>query len=862
MHTSKTSYVFFFGALLISALTVTLSGCNPPIKEYQATKQRLETQQLVSQWPTSKSIVKADPAIEKKISEILAKMTLQQKVAQMIQADIGAATPEEMSQYVLGSVLNGGGQYPSDDRYAQISDWVNLAEALYQASMNPKNNQVAIPTLWGTDAVHGHGNVVGATLFPHNIALGAARNPELVKQIAAATAEEVAVTGIDWNFSPTVAVARDDRWGRAYESYGEIPELVAQLTKAYVEGLQGTPKENNFFAANKVLSSAKHFIGDGGTDLGDDRGNTLGDEAELIRTHLPGYISAINAGVQSIMASYSWWDGEHSHTNKRLLTDLLKDHLGFDGFVVSDWQAIGIPHGCRIDSCARAVNAGVDLFMIPNAPDWKRFLNNTVAQVEDGIIPISRIDDAVARILRVKLRMNLWKNPSPINRQLANKREKLGSKEHRNLARQAVRQSLVLLKNNGVLPLNPKSTVLIDGPGADNLAMQSGGWSVTWQGRNTTNSDYPGATSIYEAFKQEFENQGGKVLLGDDKGQNPDTAIVVFGEQPYAEMQGDIENLDTLEVEQRQKEGLNLIKKYKAQNIPVVAILLSGRPLWVNKELNAADAFVAAWQPGTEGSGVSDVLVGDIKGTARFDFSGKLSMSWPATPCQAQNNLGDKNYNPLFPYGFGLNYEVKSQAWALLPETSAPWKYGCIFADQKPAERKLELTPSEGWDFYIEKKTLERQKVNAETKFGRVTATKLEDQDAYTAQWDETGEETRLTMRNGRFDNNILDIYANEGAVLFDTYLESPVKGDVNAIILSGSGTRGDIRLKDTLESLPLKQWRTVSVALNCYDKNNADLSKLEVPFSLISYAPIKLRVKNVRFVPNAANNANIQCRL
>ena len=418
-------------------------------------------------------------------------MTLEQKVGQMVQADIRSVTPDDVRKFRLGSVLNGGGAFPGENKHASVADWVALADGFYDASMDTANGGLAIPIMWGTDAVHGHNNVIGATLFPHNIGLGAAHDPDLMERIGAATAREVAVTGLDWTFAPLVAVVRDDRWGRTYESYSEDPEIVRAYAERMVRGLQGTPGSKTFLDTSHVLATAKHFIGDGGTADGVDRGDNLSSEADLLKIHAPGYIAAMNAGVQTIMASYNSWQGFKMHGLRYLLTDVLKQRMGFDGIVVSDWDGVDEVQGCSKDKCAQAINAGIDMVMVPT--DWKNFIGNTLDQVRAEKIPLSRIDDAVTRILRVKFRAGLFEKGKPSSRPLANKRELLGAPEHRELARQAVRESLVLLKNErGLLPLRRNSRVAVLGDGADNIPKQTGGWTVSWQGTGNSNADFPG----------------------------------------------------------------------------------------------------------------------------------------------------------------------------------------------------------------------------------------------------------------------------------------------------------------------------------------------------------------------------------
>ena len=522
-------------------------------------------------WPQLTSEVKRDAAIEAQISTILAKMTLAQKVAQMIQPEIRDISIEDMRKYGFGSYLNGGGAFPNNNKHATPNDWVDLAESMYQASIDDSLDGSTIPTMWGTDAVHGHNNVIGATLFPHNIGLGATNNAALIEDIARITATEVMVTGIDWVFAPTVAVVRDDRWGRTYEGYSEDPEIVKEYSASIVKGLQGAA-DQDFLGDKRVISTVKHFIGDGGTDGGDDQGNNLAPEQVLFDIHAQGYVGGLTAGAQSVMASFNSWQGDKVHGNEYLLTQVLKERMGFDGFVVGDWNGHGQVKGCSNESCPQAVNAGLDIFMVPTNA-WKPLYENTIAQVKQGEISQSRIDDAVSRILRVKLRAGLFDKPSPAKRELSGKTHYIGAAEHRAVAKQAVRESLVLLKNkDNVLPLLPNQNVLVAGDGADNIGKQSGGWTITWQGTNNVNEDFPGGSSIYDGIKKHVIAGDGQVELnvnGDYKAK-PDVAIVVFGEEPYAEGVGDIENLA---YQQGFKRDLALLTKLKNKGIPVVSIV-------------------------------------------------------------------------------------------------------------------------------------------------------------------------------------------------------------------------------------------------------------------------------------------------
>lgn len=640
------SVFMVFGALCVGVL----GGCNGNTGEGITAASPPSATPV--QWPRVSSSVPDNPENQKRIASILGAMTLAQKVGQMLQPEIRYVTPQDARTYRFGSILNGGGSWPGNSKNATVGDWVALADAYYDAVMSP--GAPAIPIIWGTDAVHGHSNVIGATLFPHNIGLGATRDPALIERIGEITALEVAVTGLDWTFAPAVITARDARWGRVYEGYSEDPEVVRLYAGPGVRGIQGAVGTASFLDSTRILATAKHFIGDGGTDRGVDRGNNLSTEQQLLDIHGQGYITALEAGVQTVMASYSSWQGSKLHGHRYLLTDVLKGKMGFDGLIVSDWNGIEEVPGCSKSKCAAAVNAGIDLFMVPE--DWKAFLENTVAQVRSGEIPQARIDDAVTRILRVKLRAGAFEKGRPSARPLANKKELLGAPEHRAVARQAVRESLVLLKNKGgLLPLRGDINVLVAGDGANNIGKQSGGWSITWQGTQTTNADFPGATSIFAGIQAAVASTGGRATLSVDGSytKKPDVAIVVFGENPYTEFEGDIASID---YQGEAGSDAALLRRFKDAGIAVVAVFLSGRPLYVNPELDASDAFVAAWLPGSEGAGIADVIFRNAAGEVNHDFTGKLSYSWPRSASQTTINRNDASYDPLFAYGFGLNY--------------------------------------------------------------------------------------------------------------------------------------------------------------------------------------------------------------
>ena len=633
---SKTVLLTCLAASLSASLAVT--GCS-------------SSEAAAATWPAVKSPIKKDPVIESKIDEWLAKMSIEQKVGQMIQAEIKSISPDDTAKYHIGSILNGGGSWPTDKADGPLGAWLNLANLFYGASMDTGDDRLAIPIMWGTDAVHGHNNVIGATIFPHNIGLGAANNPELMRDIGTATAREVAVTGIDWTFAPTVAVARDARWGRTYESYSSDPKIVADLTKELILGIQGHPALDNFLSEQKIIATAKHFVGDGGTAAGDDQGDTILSEEDLFRIHGQGYVQALGVGTQTVMASFSSWNGQKLHGHKYLLTDVLKGRMGFDGLIVGDWNGHEQIEGCTKMSCPQAINAGIDLIMVPE--DWKAFLENTVKQVKSGEIAMSRIDDAVRRILRVKYRAGMFVSGKPSEHRLAGRAKLLGHADHRNVARQAVRESLVLLKNDGVLPLNPASNILVTGSGADNPVMQSGGWTVTWQGRDLETrilnplDYYKGHTTISAGLSDAIKKARGSLITDADSAKI-DAAIVVFGEEPYAEFEGDLASLD---FDLANNTDFKIIQDLKAKNIPVVSVFITGRPRGVDAAIEASDAFVAAWLPGSEGAGVADVLLSNTQGKPAYNFKGSLPFNWPQNGSSNPITTSTK-----YKFGYGLTY--------------------------------------------------------------------------------------------------------------------------------------------------------------------------------------------------------------
>jgi beta-glucosidase len=783
-------------------------------------------------WPKTKSAGLVDAATEQFIAELMARMTLEEKVGQMIQADIGSIKPEDLRTYPLGSILAGGSSPPlnGEDR-SPPQPWIDTARAFREVSFEPKEGRVTIPILFGIDAVHGHSNVVGATVFPHNIGLGATRDPELIRRIGIATAIETAAAGADWAFGPTLTVPQDDRWGRTYEGYAESPDVVREFARAMVIGLQGEPGKDRLIANGSVAASAKHFLADGGTKDGIDQGNADIDEEELIRIHAVGYPPAIEAGVLTVMVSYSSWQGVKNHGNKSLITDVLKGRMGFEGFVVSDWNGHSQIPGCSDESCPQAINAGIDMLMAPSA--WKGLYENTLQQAKSGEIPLERIDDAVRRILRVKAKLGLFEPERPYEG-----RDVFATAEHRAIAREAVRKSLVLLKNNGrVLPIKGNARVLIAGSGADDIGQACGGWTLSWQGTGNTNKDFPNGESIYAGIRDALRSFGGQAELSVDGKykKKPDVAVVVFGEQPYAEMQGDIK---TLEYQAGDKLDLELLKRLKADGIPVVSVFLSGRPLWVNPELNASDAFVAAWLPGTEGGGVADVIVGDRDGKPRHDFVGKLSFSWPKSAAQTQLNFGKEPYDPLFPFGYGLTYN-DSTTVPQLDEVSgvdaADWNVDQYYRDGR--ERRP-------WKFELTNVTMDTVDAGGVQEAGR----------RFT--WGGGTGGTVAVVGNEAID---LKRQANGDLSLFIEYrVDERPSAPVQLSMRCGEGCASNLDVTEILNGAKVGEMATLKVKLVNFRDTGADMGKITHPFVMTTNGKLQLTIKTLRLVSDPAGTTTL----
>ena len=784
-------------------------------------------------WPAYEYPVPTRPEQETRIAALMARMTIEEKVGQLVQADLCCVTPDDFRTYKLGSLLVGGNSGPNGNDLSLAPDWLKAADDFYLASVDKSDGGVGIPMIWGIDAVHGHSNIIGATIFPHNIGLGAMRDPALIERIGAITAKEIRVTGQEWTFAPTVAVPQDFRWGRAYEGYSSDPEIVASYVGAMVRGLQGPPTGDNLLAGPYVIASTKHFLADGGTDNGVDQGDSSVSEEALRDIHGKPYGPAIAEGVATVMVSFSSWQGVKMTGNRSLITGVLKEQMDFGGFVVSDWNAHGQVAGCTNDACPQALIAGLDMYMAPDT--WKPIYDDLLARAKSGEIPMARIDDAVARILRVKARLGLFEAGKPSDRPYSGQYELLGAPEHRAVAREAVRKSLVLLKNEGVLPLAPGKRLLVAGDGADDIARQSGGWTLTWQGTGINNSHFPGATSVWGGLKQAVEAGGGSAVLSPDGSyiQKPDAAVVVFGETPYAEFQGD---RAALVLDPQLTAPYATMRKLQAEGIPVIAVMITGRPLYVNPALNTADAFVVAWLPGSEGGGVADVLVADSAGKPRFDFTGTLPAAWPRTTLLSEG--------ALFPLGFGLNYSAQAGDWAMLPELDTQSLTGdsrVWFNAGTPAARwSLMLTGTNG-EVETRVTTLPAEALGGRM---RVTAENYKVQEG-AKRFAITGGNASVQL--GNLDGVDVAREANGDVLLLVTLRSwhAPAKARIGA---TGPGSRGFAEI-----ALPVSDdYIRYGIPLKCLRDKGADVAKLTRPFVLETEGKADFAIAEVRLGSDA----------
>lgn len=826
----------------ITLLTLIISSCN-----VQESPNIIETKKV--NWSNEKLCsVSVD---EKFINNLVQKMTLEQKVGQVIMPDIDEVTPQDAKKYQLGTFLNGGGKFPNKNKNSSVEDWKELSRDFYNSS--PTVDGIVIPILWGTDAVHGHNNVIGATIFPHNIGLGSTMNADLIKKIGQAVAREVLSTGIPWTFAPTIAVPQNDLWGRTYEGYSENPELVSLLGEAMILGLQGEGEE--FLDSNHVLATAKHFLGDGGTENGIDQGNTILSEQDLRDIHGEPYFAAISSCIQTVMASFNSWNGEKAHGSKYLLKDILRDQMGFDGLVIGDWNGHGQVPECSKENCPQSFNAGVDIFMAPD--EWKPLYKNTLMQVKNGDIPIERLDEAVKNILSVKYLLGMFDGRKPHMYPY----NYIGDASHREIARQAVRESIVLLKNNNnTLPIKNGKHILVIGDSAKRITKQMGGWTITWQGRENNNSEFPNSKSIYDAIKYKTEKNGGTVEFSDTSNyeKKPDLVIFVYGEDPYAEGDGDrkhifFENQDSM--------FIKYMKDLHEENIPSVSLFISGRPLIVNKEINLSDSFVQLWLPGTAIEGVTDVIFTDANNEINYDFKGKLSYSWPKYSYQTKLNYGDKDYDPLFPYGFGLTYSddtymnsidatetipQKDEITLFLGSAYPSYKEVISYYDSDKNEQVYEgisadIYKNERAGLSISKFDYKKQDDAKRIDFGQLNTFKT---------WEiSSGSNEDLSYMQ---DGSLELILRSQN--LPDKTLELVIECSKNQEQINMSGTKEcyqSFNLSNILKKELTGAWQKITMPLSCLNNKNFEISSITSRAKLTTSGDWVLDIHSIKYLNN-----------
>lgn len=785
------------------------------------------------------------------IDNLIQNMTLEQKIGQIIMPDIDEVTPEDARKYQLGTFLNGGGKFPNKNKNSSVEDWKKLSEEFYNAS--PVVNGVLIPILWGTDAVHGHNNVIGATIFPHNIGLGSTMNPDLIKNIGEAVAKEVLSTGIPWTFAPTIAVPQNDLWGRTYEGYSENPELVSMLGEAMILGLQG--EGDSFLDDNHVLATAKHFLGDGGTKDGIDQGNTIINEQELRDIHGEPYFAAIGSCIQTVMASFNSWNGEKAHGSDYLLQNILREQMGFDGLVVGDWNGHGQVPGCSKENCPQSFNAGVDIFMAPD--EWKPLYENTLDQARNGQISIERLDEAVKNILSVKYLLGMFDGRKPHLYPY----NYIGDNKHRAIARQAVRESIVLLKNNNnTLPIKSGKHILVIGDSANKITKHMGGWTITWQGRENQNSEFPNSKSIYEAIKLKAENNGGSAEFSNssDYEKKPDVVIFVYGEDPYAEGDGDRKHIF---YENQDKRFLKYMREIADKKIPSVSLFISGRPLIVNEEINLSESFVQLWLPGTAIEGITDVIFTNKNNEINFDFKGKLSYSWPKFSHQTELNYGDKEYDPLFPYGFGLTYADENYSDTINIKETIPQRdeitlfLGSAYPSYKEiisyydSDKNEQIYEGISADIYknekagilISKFDYKKQDDAKRIDFGKKNTMKF---------WEiSSGSSEDLSyMKNGSLELILKPQSSSDKKI----ELVIQCSKDVNQINISGTKEcYKAFDLSNLLIDEPIGVWKKITMPFSCLNNDNFEISSITSRAKLATSGDWVVDIHSIKYLNN-----------
>lgn len=835
-------------------------------------------------WPALRSDIGIDPVVEEDIRHILAQMTVEEKVGQMIQPDLDELTAQDVRDYRIGSALNGAGRWPEGDRRADAGAWAKTVGGFWEAADEAyRDRPFRIPFMWASDAVHGHNNVYGATLFPHNIGLGAARDPGLIRRIGAATAREITATGMDWTYAPTVATPRNLRWGRCYEGYSEDPEIVHTYAREMVAGLQGDAQ--SLRTDSRVVSCIKHWVGDGGTFDGEDRGSTRCSEEVLRNVHARGFFAGIEAGAQSVMVSYSSWEGdgrteEKIHGSRYLLTDVLKNTLGFDGIVISDWDAYAFVEGCSTRDAGNVIKAGVDLLIISTRERWQAVYRTTVEQVESGDIPMSRIDDAVLRVLRVKKRAGLWEKPRPQERSLAGRSSVLGCEEHRALAREAVRKSLVLLKHeNAVLPLPRTAKVLVTGGAADAIQKQTGGYTVTWQGDDIGMADLPGSMTLAGAVTSLVgpDNCTVDPYLEHADPSQYDVAVVALGENTYAEMFGTIRPWRTIgyaDLHPHYARDLATLRTLRDAGVKVVTVMFSGRPLYATEEINLSDAFVAAWLPGPDARGITDLLFAGADGARAHDFQGRLAFSWPRgrrsvaanrvprhipgyrVPPGEQEPTGRNA--PLFPYGYGLALDGTGDTLGVGPHPLEPDEADESTKAPPVTGSSLQVGPdAELYTFLATSIDNPPRPIDTENGFespflsvrrvgrlGRSDGLSLTFKGIKTFAYAQSHGGTRSDFR---------DFVARDGKLTFFVRVVEPPTGSLYLTCHDDFPQQPAVDISARLRALPSGTWEPFEIELSELFGAGIDLSYVDVPFLLYTQGRACLEISDVRFVARSA---------
>ncbi|GGS20692.1 glycoside hydrolase family 3 protein [Actinokineospora fastidiosa] len=816
-------------------------------------------------WPRLRSAIAPDPAVEARVARLVTRMTLEEKLGQMIQPELAQLTPQDVTDYKIGSALNGAGIWPGGDRHAGVAAWVETVDTFWAAAEEAyRDRPFRIPFMWATDAVHGHNNVYGATVFPHNIGLGAAGDPDLVRRIGRASAREILATGMDWTFAPTVTTPRDRRWGRYYEGYSEDPELVHAYAAAMVEGLQGGAEALR--TGRGVIATVKHWVADGGTADGADRGTARCPEDHVRNIHAAGFYSAIEAGAQCVMASFSSWENpanyDHSpgrgepynhkvHGSRYLITDVLKDAIGFDGIVISDWDAHSEVANCAPGDAGYAINAGLDVLMIAGRAAWQSVYHTAIEQVRSGIIPMSRIDDAVARVLRVKLRAGLWTRPRPTERPVGT----VGG--HHELSREAARRSVVLLKNTaGVLPIRRSARVLATGSGVNDISKQTGGWTLTWQGDDIVPADLPGGATVAEALAEAAADVVVDPELIRVDPTVYDVAVVVLGEDSYAEMRGTLKpwrSLGYADLKLSYARDLEILRKLRHAGVPIVTVFLTGRPLYVTEEINLSDAFAVAWLPGPHGGGIADVLFG------AHDFTGRLPSSWPrgrftsavnripphipdyAVPPEETEPEGDDA--PLFEVGYGLTLaDLGPGPLPLDPPRVAP----PAAAEAVPLPILTGGRPATGLRF----------RIGGHNTWSRVDIDFAAPTDELIVRADPLGGELRLRFKGfpafvyaentSGLPRDLRGYAAAGGAISLGIRVVERPERPLYLAVHDDYPAQPGLDITDRLG----EEWTTLRVPLAELRRIGSDLEHVDVPFMIYTEGSGCVELRNIRWTP------------